>query len=150
MQKQKLDIAMPLEKLYVIEDEYVREETTCSICKGKGTVEIEGKEFSCPNHCSQGVIYGRHLNRWYLPKTTKTVKGEKVDSYVKRTIERVEIDTYTSNFKKYLRIGYHFKLPGSTYLDWKPSKNCFRTIEEALAECERRNKELEKEKEKNK
>ena len=103
--------------------------TTCPICDGIGEVTISGKEYTCPECCGSGTRTLVEPQKWQV-----------VDEYISK-IGKIAVELYAERYQK-RNEGHTRYMLGATGVGsgtlWNED-DLFATIEEAQAECERRN-----------
>ena len=104
--------------------------TTCPICDGIGEVTIAGKEYTCPECYGSGTRTHVEPQKWQV-----------INEYISK-IGKIAVELYAEPYQKrnHDRILYMLEASGVRSGSFHNEDDLFATIEEALAECERRNK----------
>lgn len=111
----------------------------CPACLGKKYVIINGQEFSCPNYCRDGYSYdGYEEESWHLDNPSVVGKIN-VEFYELDLIEKCLQESYKNKTREIMYMLQNTGIGSGTL--W-PESRLFATKEEALAEVEKRNKEL--------
>lgn len=117
---------------------YLTKEEKCPICKGKGEITIEGKNFSCPNFCRDGKVIEKTPIGWTLLDFYLS-NLDYVTSKLQHVITRTEIEIVDKLLDE-VKVMYWFGCNGY------PAHNVFKNKADAVRECERRNALLDKNK----
>ena len=105
----------------------------CPLCHGKKEVQVVSSDeyVTCPKCYGDGYKTEYKPTMWYVPE----------DSYSNFVIQHIGINLHNPNNKKWNEkrnwIYYMNDSSGTMY----DEKDCFASIEEAQAECDRRNRE---------
>ncbi len=106
----------------------VKVPTNCPVCKDEGIVKLNKKDYCCPE--CRGYTY-------------HTIEGD-IKWYVKNEIGcigKVGVEIYADKYKNKDEIKYMLDITGiGSGTLWEENR-LFLTIEEAQAECDKRNKE---------
>ena len=130
------DLAYIIKKTKTI-DQYAK----CPICKGKGRVIIEGKDFPCPEvTCINGEIRVPMKVDWTLYDGILS-NLDYISSKNTHIITRTEIELVDKTLDQY-KVMYWFGCNGY------PACNVFKSKKEAINECNARNAILEQLREK--
>ena len=113
----------------------------CTTCNNTGKVEIDDETFQCPA-CHGTALRTVYVQKWIPSIHTGSVVGKILceiispqDDEVKYSNEFVIHSTYPLAIK----IGYMLKATGVGSGQVWPHIDCFATLEEAQAECNKRN-----------
>ena len=105
----------------------------CPLCHGNKEVQVVGSDeyMSCPKCYGEGYKIEYKPTMWYVPE----------DPHFNFVIQHIGINLYNPNNKKWDNERnwiYYMPASSETMCD---EKDCFASIEEAQAECDKRNKE---------
>jgi len=106
----------------------------CLTCDGIGEITIKDKKFECPD------CYGQCGNTEYKTKEWNIANDEEVMSGY-NNVTKIDIDITKEETKIRYLLGRKYSKSYSGSL-WDEN-DLFKTVEEAEAECSKRNKELE-------
>ena len=106
----------------------------CPVCEGEKVLEVKGIKIGCPgNGCwGNGYVTKQKSLGWFVPK----------DSYYNFVIQKIGVELYNPKNKEASKNRswiYYQSLNGGTMFK---EDDLFHTIEEAQAECDKRNKEI--------
>jgi len=121
--KTKLSIG---DDIFVIQENIKTVKKVCEVCNGEKNIILYDKKYECPECRGHGIKIEYGSRSWMVAETKYTSKKDK--------IKRIDIEVTEAKIK-------------TAYFPWGTSGNyfyeedCFVTLKEAQAECERRNKE---------
>lgn len=106
---------------------------TCQTCDGAGNIKVKNWDDQfCPRCYGNGYIENYGVKEWRIDESFSGLKVGRIDIEIKsirKNSSKYEIET------RYFPVGYG---------NWINEENIFVSKEEALLECEKRNKEIEK------
>lgn len=122
--KTKLSIGDPIVVISLLTNE-IKE--TCIVCKGEKEINLEGYYYTCPK------CHGDGFKRNYEPKCWRIWESSFAQTPSK--VKKISIEIITKN-----KIDVCY-FPWGTSGNFFHEQDCFKTIKEAQAECDRRNAE---------
>jgi len=95
----------------------------CLVCNGKKQISLNNNEYECPE------CYGDGYKVKYEPECWRVAQND----YATGKVRRIDIEIT----KKGMEINY---FPWGESGNYFKEENCFKTLKEAMDECEKRNK----------
>ena len=110
----------------------------CPICEGNGYFTYKDKKIECSESgCwGKGYITKYKETNWHIPKNIDSIGWSNFE------IQKIGVELYNPNNKKVSKNrSWIYYMADSSGTMWNED-NLFASVEEAQAECEKRNKEI--------
>jgi len=125
----KMDIKTKLnigDKIFPIWLNGAEEKITCKVCNGTGEVSLGSNTYNCPECFGDGFKTEWKPTIWRVAETPYNLKG---------IVRKIEVEAT----KKEVRVNY---FPWGESGNFFKEEDCFGILEEAQAECDKRNREM--------
>lgn len=123
------------QRIYTIVEGQELYKEKCAFCEGKGYFFYRENKRNCrESGCQEGYITKQRSKGWYIPKDFDSV------GWSNFVVQKIGVEMYNPNNKKVSENrSWIYYMSGSNGTMWNEI-NCFASIEEAQAECDKRNR----------